>query len=180
MLIQVKAGAEVVDLLDWEAGAGSDLSLGALKDLIGDRTGIVREKLTVLCKGRKLNGVAFPDDLPLAEALGSALRTKPGAAPVACLLLQVLGPKDEAKVALATLEAEVAAASAGPDAFSQAQFGAGKPLDATTFGEWSVKLDSLENLGEADRARRRALLNAIALLETSGGSGQHGARSEGA
>jgi len=143
--------------------------LGEIKELVSQKCCLDRGKMNLICKGRKLNGIAFPDDLIMKEALGKNAPNAPSdnignnttglSESANIVLLQALGPKDPIQESFMVIENDLGKAERGEE------LDGGKPVDAVTYGEWSEKLDSLQDLNEIDRERRRGLLKRIEDLE---------------
>lgn len=140
-VVQVKVGSTIEVELEYRA----ELTLEELRTKVEYECGVERSKQQLIYKGRKLQGVAFPDGLTFAE-----LEPKPPAK----MLLMLLGGVD-LKVRKTLDDVEKALGPSPPE---------GVVLDALTLTEFSEKLDSLGCIGK-QRERRRKLLEDIALRE---------------
>ncbi len=154
--LQVKSGSQKVDIPLPVAGGDS---LGGLKSHLAAKFALDKSKMNVLFKGRKLNGIAFPDDLPLGEAFGFKGDGSDGDT---TLQLQVLGPKDPVLGALVDVEQQVSTAE---EAIGRGEDFKSAGVDVVSLNEWSEKLDAITGLDDAARERRRSILKRIEALE---------------
>lgn len=147
--LRIKHASSVLELpSDDSESTLSSLSLGALKTCIARHFRVDFEKLSLICKGRKLQGLAFPDEILLKEALSESIKQN------SIVTIQAFGPKDAAWKVLELIEGEIKSVELS-----------GTELDSTICGEWCEKLDNLGSLQGETRDVRKELLGRIETLE---------------
>ncbi|CAD7942060.1 unnamed protein product [Amoebophrya sp. A120] len=193
--VEVKHGSKVAFDFRWS----ESLTIGDLRRFTAEECGVELDKLSLIYKGKKLQGIAFPSDTRLGD-----VEQKPPQ-PGKTLVIQAMGSRDtrsggnalrdiatQVASLYGSLRSKTEAASkllpevdlggllpAAPEAMQGLRRGAGgssagekeqEPqlvLDMLTITSFSTRLDSLDELSDAQRQVRRQVLKMLELLETT-------------